>query len=94
MFKIVKVLGCEIIDLCGNLIVEVEVYLEGGFVGFEGYDVVIVEVGGIVGDIELLLFMEVICQLVIEVGCEYVMFMYFILVFYFVVVGEVKIKLI
>lgn len=33
MFKIVKVLGCEIIDLCGNLMVEVEVYLEGGFVG-------------------------------------------------------------
>lgn len=34
-----------------------ECVLEGG----EGYDVVLVEIGGIVGDIELLLFFEVIC---------------------------------
>lgn len=34
-----------------------ECVLEGG----EGYDVVLVEIGGIVGDIEFLLFFEVIC---------------------------------
>lgn len=60
----------------------------------EGYDVVLVEIGGIVGDIELLLFLEVICQVCIECGLEKVLFMYFILVFYIGVVGELKIKLI
>lgn len=49
MFKIVKIIGCEIIDFCGNLIVEVEVYLEGGFVGM-----VVVLLGAFIGFCEVL----------------------------------------
>lgn len=49
MVKIVKVIGCEIIDFCGNLIVEVEVYFEGGFVGF-----VVVLFGVLIGFCEVL----------------------------------------
>lgn len=62
--------------------------LEGG----EGYDVVLVEIGGIVGDIEFLSFFEAIRQMVVEIGREYILFMYLTLVSYMVAFGEVKIK--
>lgn len=100
-------MGCIYFDVlckecCGDyfgVIVQVILYiinvikecvLEGG----EGYDVVLVEIGGIVGDIEFLLFFEVIRQMVVEIGCEYILFMYLMLVLYMVAFGEVKIKLI
>lgn len=50
--------------------------------GSEGHDIAIVEVGGTVGDIESLPFMEAIRQLAIEVGREHAMFMHLTLVPY------------
>lgn len=58
------------------------------------FDVIIIEVGGIVGDIEFLLFLEVFCQMKVDVGVDNVMYIYIILFFYFKAVGEMKIKLI
>jgi CTP synthase len=60
--------------------------------GSEGHDVAIVEVGGTVGDIESLPFMEAIRQLAIEVGREHAMFMHLTLVPYLAAAGEVKTK--
>ncbi len=60
--------------------------------GAEGHDVAIVEVGGTVGDIESLPFMEAIRQLAVEQGRENTMFMHLTLVPYLAVAGEVKTK--
>ncbi|HDZ3230646.1 TPA: CTP synthase [Vibrio cholerae] len=60
--------------------------------GSEGHDIAIVEVGGTVGDIESLPFMEAIRQLAIEVGREHAMFMHLTLVPYLAAAGEVKTK--
>ena len=48
--------------------------------GAEGHDIAIVEVGGTVGDIESLPFMEAIRQLAVELGRERAMFMHLTLV--------------
>ncbi|ODP95558.1 MULTISPECIES: CTP synthase [Salinivibrio] len=60
--------------------------------GGEGHDVVIVEIGGTVGDIESLPFLEAIRQLTVEVGRERAMFMHLTLVPYLAAAGEVKTK--
>lgn len=60
--------------------------------GSQGHDVAIVEVGGTVGDIESLPFMEAIRQLAVELGRERAMFMHLTLVPYLAAAGEVKTK--
>jgi len=55
-------------------------------------DVALVEIGGTVGDIESLPFMEAIRQMRIEKGFENVMFMHLTLVPYIAVAGEIKTK--
>ncbi|MCT4702818.1 CTP synthase (glutamine hydrolyzing) [Enterobacteriaceae bacterium H20N1] len=62
--------------------------LEGG----EGYDVVLVEIGGTVGDIESLPFLEAIRQMAVEVGREHTLYMHLTLVPYMAAAGEVKTK--
>ncbi|MDW6002962.1 CTP synthase [Vibrio mangrovi] len=60
--------------------------------GAEGHEVAIVEIGGTVGDIESLPFMEAIRQLAVEIGRENAMFMHLTLVPYLAAAGEVKTK--
>ena len=55
-------------------------------------DVALVEIGGTVGDIESLPFMEAIRQMRIEKGYENVMYMHLTLVPYIAVAGEIKTK--
>jgi CTP synthase len=57
-----------------------------------GYDVALVEVGGTVGDIESLPFLEAIRQLRIEHGAEKCMFVHLTLVPYIKAAGEIKTK--
>ncbi|MBS4688926.1 CTP synthase [Aeromonas sobria] len=60
--------------------------------GAEGHRVAIVEVGGTVGDIESLPFLEAIRQLATIVGRNNAMFMHLTLVPYLAAAGEVKTK--
>ena len=60
--------------------------------GAEGYDIAIVEIGGTVGDIESLPFLEAIRQLGTEVGRERTLFMHLTLVPYLGTAGEIKTK--
>ncbi|MGB6187618.1 MAG: CTP synthase (glutamine hydrolyzing) [Aeromonas molluscorum] len=60
--------------------------------GAEGHQVAIVEVGGTVGDIESLPFLEALRQLAAEVGRDSAMFMHLTLVPYLAAAGEVKTK--
>ena len=60
--------------------------------GAKGADVAMVEVGGTVGDIESLPFMEAIRQLRFEVGKENAMFVHLTLLPYIAVAGELKTK--
>ena len=62
--------------------------LEGG----EGHDVVLVEIGGTVGDIESLPFMEAIRQVKKEVGRNDVLYIHVTLVPYINAAGELKTK--
>ena len=55
-------------------------------------DVVITEIGGTVGDIESLPFLEAIRQVRYEVGSENVLFMHVTLVPYLAKAGELKTK--
>ena len=55
-------------------------------------DIAMVEIGGTVGDIESLPFMEAIRQMGVELGREHAMFMHLTLVPYIAVAGEVKTK--
>ena len=57
-----------------------------------GYDVAMVEIGGTVGDIESLPFLEAIRQLRIERGPEKCLFMHLTLVPYIKAAGEIKTK--
>ena len=57
-----------------------------------GFDVALVEIGGTVGDIESLPFLEAIRQLRIEHGPEKVVFMHLTLVPYIKAAGEIKTK--
>ncbi|MDR6981506.1 CTP synthase [Rheinheimera pacifica] len=60
--------------------------------GAEGYDIAIVEIGGTVGDIESLPFLEAIRQLGTEVGRERTLYMHLTLVPYLGTAGEIKTK--
>jgi len=57
-----------------------------------GFDVVIIEIGGTVGDIESLPFLEAIRQLRLDVGRENVMYMHVTLIPYIKAAGEMKTK--
>ncbi len=60
--------------------------------GSEGVDVALVEIGGTVGDIESLPFLEAIRQMGIELGHGNVLFMHLTLVPYIASAGEIKTK--
>lgn len=60
--------------------------------GAEGYDIALVEIGGTVGDIESLPFMEAIRQMGAELGRDNALFMHLTLVPYIVSSGELKTK--
>ncbi|MGL4826483.1 MAG: CTP synthase [Vibrionaceae bacterium] len=60
--------------------------------GGAGHDIAIVEVGGTVGDIESLPFLEAIRQLAVELGRERALFMHLTLVPYLAAAGEAKTK--
>ena len=60
--------------------------------GSKGFDVALVEIGGTVGDIESLPFLEAIRQLGVELGKERVLFMHLTLLPYIKVAGELKTK--
>ncbi len=60
--------------------------------GAEGYDIAMVEIGGTVGDIESLPFMEAIRQMGVEEGHDRALFMHLTLVPYIDVSGELKTK--
>jgi CTP synthase len=58
----------------------------------EGFDIVIVEIGGTVGDIESQPFLEAIRQLRIEIGAGHTMFIHLTYVPYLPSAGEIKTK--
>ena len=58
----------------------------------EGVDVVIVEIGGTVGDIESLPFLEAIRQMRLELGAENAIFVHVTLVPFILTAGELKTK--
>ena len=60
--------------------------------GADNVDVALVEIGGTVGDIESLPFLEAIRQMRIELGEEKTLFIHLTLVPYLAVVGEIKTK--
>ncbi len=60
--------------------------------GADDFDVAMVEIGGTVGDIESLPFMEAIRQMGVELGHENVLFMHLTLVPYIPTSGEIKTK--
>lgn len=60
--------------------------------GAAGFDVALVEIGGTVGDIESLPFMEAIRQMGVELGHENALFMHLTLVPYIPTSGEIKTK--
>ena len=60
--------------------------------GAEGADILMVEIGGTVGDIESLPFMEAIRQMGVELGREHVFYVHLTLVPYIPTAGEVKTK--
>ena len=60
--------------------------------GSEGADIALIEIGGTVGDIESLPFLEAIRQMGIELGRENVVYMHLTLVPYIAAAGEIKTK--
>jgi CTP synthase len=60
--------------------------------GAQGADVALVEIGGTVGDIESLPFLEAIRQMKVELGSNRAMFMHLTLVPYIATAGETKTK--
>jgi CTP synthase len=60
--------------------------------GAEGYDVALVEIGGTVGDIESLPFLEAARQLKVEFGSQRALLMHLTLVPYIATAGETKTK--
>ena len=60
--------------------------------GSKGADVALIEIGGTVGDIESLPYLEAIRQLRIERGAEHTLFVHLTLVPYIAVSGEIKTK--
>ncbi|MCI0571696.1 MAG: CTP synthase [Myxococcaceae bacterium] len=62
------------------------------FAAAEGYDVALVEVGGTVGDIESLPFLEAIRQMRYDVGSQNALYVHLTLLPYIAAAGEVKTK--
>lgn len=60
--------------------------------GAEGYDVAMIEIGGTVGDIESLPFLEAIRQMRIELGSQRSLFIHLTLIPYIATSGETKTK--
>ncbi|HEY0721406.1 MAG TPA: CTP synthase [Gammaproteobacteria bacterium] len=60
--------------------------------GAEGYDVAMVEIGGTVGDIESLPFLEAIRQMGVELGHDNVLYIHLTLLPYIPTAGELKTK--
>jgi CTP synthase len=60
--------------------------------GADGFDVAMIEVGGTVGDIESLPFLEAIRQMRIELGSQRTLFIHLTLVPYIATAGETKTK--
>lgn len=60
--------------------------------GASGYDILLVEIGGTVGDIESLPFLEAIRQMAIEVNRERILYIHLTLVPFIAVSGELKTK--
>ncbi|MGP1930510.1 MAG: CTP synthase [Arsenophonus sp. ET-YP4-MAG3] len=60
--------------------------------GAKGYDIILIEVGGTVGDIESLPFLEAIRQLAVDIGRKKTLFLHLTLVPYLSATGEVKTK--
>ena len=60
--------------------------------GAEGADIALVEIGGTVGDIESLPFLEAIRQMGIELGHEHTLYIHLTLVPYIAAAGEIKTK--
>jgi CTP synthase len=60
--------------------------------GTQGVDVAVIEIGGTVGDIESLPFLEAIRQLGIELGRDQVIYIHLTLVPYLATAGEIKTK--
>ena len=60
--------------------------------GAEGFDVAMVEIGGTVGDIESLPFLEAIRQLRMELGAQRTLYIHLTLVPYIATAGETKTK--
>jgi CTP synthase len=60
--------------------------------GAEGADIALVEIGGTVGDIESLPFLEAIRQMGVEMGHENALFIHLTLVPYIAAAGEIKTK--
>lgn len=60
--------------------------------GAEGFDVAMIEIGGTVGDIESLPFLEAIRQMRIELGSQRALFIHLTLVPYIATSGETKTK--
>ena len=60
--------------------------------GAEGADVALVEIGGTVGDIESLPFLEAIRQMRVELGVENTVYIHLTLVPYLATAGEIKTK--
>jgi CTP synthase len=60
--------------------------------GGEGYEIVLVEIGGTVGDIESQPFLEAVRQLRVELGSRYTQLMHLTLVPYIATAGETKTK--
>src|SRR3979411_2203732 len=77
----------QVIPHCTN-----EIKAAAHKVATEGVDVVIVEIGGTVGDIESLPFLEAIRQMRLELGSEKNLFVHVTLVPYIAAAGELKTK--
>ncbi|MXP56724.1 glutamine hydrolyzing CTP synthase [Pantoea sp. Mhis] len=60
--------------------------------GGNGYSIVLIEIGGTVGDIESLPFLEAIRQIAIDIGREHTMYVHLTLVPYITATGEIKTK--
>jgi len=60
--------------------------------GAEGADIALVEIGGTVGDIESLPFLEAIRQIGIDLGRDHVLYMHLTLLPYIATAGELKTK--
>ncbi|WP_199733972.1 CTP synthase [Candidatus Pantoea edessiphila] len=65
---------------------------ENIIIGGKGYDIVLVEIGGTVGDIESLPFLEAIRQMSVDLGREHIMYIHLTLVPYIITAAELKTK--